>query len=433
MALKDMFNASKIKEENEVLKKTIEEIGGKDLIYVRNQIQQAEKDLNNVIEQKNGIQKQIQAIENEIITKRNKLLSLDEQILLESFAIYTPKYEMVNSNEYKKKLDGIRESQKDMIKNNTAVTGNMNWTVNNSPKEGKKMVSDMIKLVLRSFNNECDTCISSVKFSNIDTIEKRINTAYDSLNKLATLMQVVISPNYKNLKIQELYLAYEYQLKKQEEKEQLRAMREQARENERVEREIEEAKKVAYKEQTHYNNALDKIQKQLELCKNEEERKLLKAKVDDYNLKLSDIDKQLKNIDYRESNKRAGYVYVISNIGAFGENVYKIGMTRRLEPQERIYELGDASVPFEFDIHAMIFSDDAPKLESALHKAFEDKKVNMINSRREFFRVPLDEIENVVKQNHDKLVEFVKYPEAKEFRESFSIIGKKFVTYQENL
>ena len=132
--------------------------------------------------------------------------------------------------------------------------------------------------------------------------------------------------------------------------------------------------------------------------------------------KLSDIDKALSDIDYRQANMKAGYVYIISNIGAFGENVYKIGMTRRLDPQERVDELGDASVPFRFDVHAMIFSDDAPALETALHHAFEDKKINMVNQRREFFNVTLDEIKKVVQENYDKTVEFIDVPDAEQYR-----------------
>ena len=131
---------------------------------------------------------------------------------------------------------------------------------------------------------------------------------------------------------------------------------------------------------------------------------------------LTDIDKVLSDIDYRQANMRAGYVYIISNIGAFGKDIYKIGMTRRLDPQDRVDELGDASVPFNFDVHAMIFSDDAPALEAALHRAFEDRKLNMVNQRREFFNVTLDEIKEVVKKNFDKTVEFVDVPDAEQYR-----------------
>ena len=154
------------------------------------------------------------------------------------------------------------------------------------------------------------------------------------------------------------------------------------------------------------------------------EREVLLEKKEEIEKHLSDLDIAIKDIDYREANKRAGYVYVISNIGSFGENIYKIGMTRRLDPMERVDELGDASVPFKFDVHAMIFSDDAPTLEASLHHAFENKKVNMINGRREFFRVTLDEIENVVKANYDKTVEFIKIPQAEQYRESQKLIER---------
>ena len=169
------------------------------------------------------------------------------------------------------------------------------------------------------------------------------------------------------------------------------------------------------KEQTHYQTAYEKLLKQLEATPDNVD--LIKKKAELEN-QLQDIEKAIQDIDYREANHKAGYVYIISNIGAFGENVYKIGMTRRLDPQDRVDELGDASVPFNFDVHAMIFSDDAPALEAALHKAFEDKKLNMVNTRREFFNVTLDEIKEVVKKNFDKTVEFIDVPDAEQYRVS---------------
>ncbi len=147
---------------------------------------------------------------------------------------------------------------------------------------------------------------------------------------------------------------------------------------------------------------------------------LLKKK-EDLEQHLCGIESSLKTLDYRQANQKAGYVYIISNVGSFGENVYKIGMTRRLDPQDRVGELGDASVPFNFDVHAMIFSDNAPALEAALHRAFEDRKVNMINTRREFFYATLDEIKEVIRQNFDKTVEFIDFPEAQQYRESVAM------------
>ncbi len=185
-----------------------------------------------------------------------------------------------------------------------------------------------------------------------------------------------------------------------------------------MQKELEEQRKKIEKEQTHYQTAYEKLLKQLKA--HPEDADLLQKK-SELEHELSEIDKALKNIDYREANQKAGYVYVISNIGAFGENVFKIGMTRRLDPQDRVDELGDASVPFNFDVHAMIFSDDAPALETALHKAFDDRKLNMVNKRREFFHVTLDEIKEVVKENFDKTVEFIDTPDAEQYRVSLKM------------
>lgn len=230
-------------------------------------------------------------------------------------------------------------------------------------------------------------------------------------------MGVSITEVYKNNRIRELTLAYEYAQKKQQEKEEQREIKAKMREEAKLQKEIEEARKKLEKEQTHYLNALAKINHQLSGASESEKEELISKKLE-LEEKIEDTEKAIKDVDYREANKRAGYVYIISNIGAFGENVYKIGMTRRLDPMERVYELGDASVPFNFDVHAMIFSDDAPKLENALHKAFEDRKLNMVNQRREFFNVTLDEIKKVVKENYDKTVEFIDLPEAEQYRVS---------------
>lgn len=176
------------------------------------------------------------------------------------------------------------------------------------------------------------------------------------------------------------------------------------------------AKKIK-KEQNHYQNALEHINKQLDSASEDEKAELLKKK-SEIESELTEINKSIEDIDYRATNAKAGYVYIISNVGSFGKDVYKIGMTRRLEPQERVDELGDASVPFNFDVHAMIFSDNAPALEAALHKAFENRKLNMVNTRREFFNVTLEEIEDVVKKNYDKTVEFTRLAPAEQYYES---------------
>ena len=280
------------------------------------------------------------------------------------------------------------------------------------------MVNDTQKLLLRAFNTECDDIISNVKYTNYDASLNRIYKSAESISKLGTIMDISINPAYLNLKVEELQLAFEYQQKKQEEKEAQKAARAELREAARLQKEIEAQRKKIEKEQTHYQTAYEHI---LRLLEQSPEDSALLAKKSELENQLQDIDKAIKDIDYREANQRAGYVYVISNIGAFGPDIYKIGMTRRLDPQDRVDELGDASVPFNFDVHAMIFSDDAPALETALHKAFEDRKLNMVNTRREFFHVTLDEIKDVVKKNFDKTVEFIDVPDAEQYRISLKM------------
>lgn len=186
-------------------------------------------------------------------------------------------------------------------------------------------------------------------------------------------------------------------------------------------KEIEERKLKFEKEEKHFNKALETIATQLQNAQTATEREALQQEASSIQEKLAGVEKEKLDIQMREQNTRAGYVYVISNIGSFGEDVYKIGVTRRLDPQERVDELGDASVPYDFDIHALIFSDDAPALENALHKTFEHGRLNLINRRREFFKVTLDEIEQAVRANFNKPTEFIRLADAAEYRQSLAL------------
>ena len=358
-------------------------------------------------------QKELSKLEDTIKSKRSEIINLDDEILVQEFGLYKPSYEFASALDYKEELAKIRARQKDMIKNKLAVSGSTDWQVNGSSAKGKKMVNDTQKLLLRAFNTECDELVSKVKYTNFDAYLNRIYRSAEAISKLGTIMNISIQNAYLDLKVKELRLAFEYQQKKQEEKEAQRAARAEMREAARLQKEIEAQRKKIEKEQTHYQTAYAHLLEQLK--NSPDDADLLEKKVALEN-QLQDIDKAIKDIDYREANQRAGYVYVISNIGAFGPDVYKIGMTRRLDPQDRVDELGDASVPFNFDVHAMIFSDDAPALESALHRSFEDRKLNMVNTRREFFHVTLDEIKEVIKKNYDKTVEFVDVPDAEQYR-----------------
>lgn len=402
----------KLQEEKSLIQKSIDDLE----LTVKN------KNNNNNI---SSLNTQISSLEETITLKKQEIVSLDEEILVQEFGLYSPKFDFSNALGYKEKLSENRAKQKVLIKNKTAVTGNTDWTVNGNATKGKKMVTDTQKLLLRAFNSECDELVSKVKYTNFDASLNKIQKSASTISKLGTIMNIAITPQYLSLKEDELHLAFEYQCKKQQEKEEAKAARAEQREQAKIQKELEEQRHKIEKEQTHYQTAYEKLIAQL--SKRPDDADLQKKK-EDLEKQLSDIDMALTDIDYRQANMRAGYVYIVSNIGSFGENVYKIGMTRRLDPQERIDELGGASVPFKFDVHAMIFSDDAPALEAALHRAFEDKKVNIVNQRREFFNVTLDEIKDVVKKNFDKTVEFIDIPDAEQYRVSMKMRNMKSIS-----
>lgn len=384
-------------------------------IALQNQLQQLESQRQWYEQEIAKLTQQAQALNNEIAQKSAQVVNLNEYISVQDYGLYKPSFEFANSDLYKDKLKDVRDRQKEFIKNNVACTGNMGWTVNGNAAQGKKMVKDMQKLLLRAFNVECDDIVANVKVSNFDKSKERMIKIKNQISDLGKIMSISIRPEYLGLKLEELHLALDFAQKKQEEKDRIREERERQREEAKVQKEIEEARKKLEKERTHYQNALTALNEQI--IQNGSSPELLEKR-DKLMLQIADAQKAIENVDYREANKRAGYVYIISNIGAFGENVYKIGMTRRLEPMDRINELGDASVPFNFDVHALIFADDAPGLEAALHTAFESKKVNKINGRREFFRVSLDEIKAVVRANFDKTVEWTDVAEADQYRQS---------------
>lgn len=367
---------------------------------------------------------EIQKLDKQKEVLEEDVVELKETKLLQDFGLYEPMYDFAYSSQYQERLCACREEQKHMVKVGEAAVCNTNWTVNGSLGAGKKMTNNNITSALLVFNTECENAVNRVKFNNYDSMKKRVERIYKKINSLNAVNDIKISADYLDLKMQELALAYEYSRKKQEEKERAREQREIERENLKVQREIEAERKRIEKEKIHYQNIMARLMEQMEQEKSETRKQFIREKIDAARGELAELDKALKDVDYRAANERAGYVYVISNIGAFGEGVYKIGMTRRLEPKDRIDELGGASVPFRFDIHAMIFSDDAPKLETALHNAFADRRVNMVNGRKEFFRVPLEEIERVVTENYDRTVDFKYLADAEQYRESLKMKGE---------
>lgn len=424
MALLDFLKVGSFKAEIETqradisrLNKSIEELGLLEIIQKQEMVRKLDVEIRALDGTKLAVVAQTKAVNHELAELRKQVVITEEAILMQSFGLYAPRYEFANSDAFKERLSTIRTSQKELIKQGSAASGSESFTYNGKASLGTKMVKDMQKLLLRAFNSECDECINNVKYNNFDAAKQRITSSSDAISKLGKMLSVAITAAYFKLKIEELHLAFEYRLKVQEEKEQSREAREQLREAKKLEKEIEDARRAIDKDKKHLSIALAKIVAQLAAA-SEADRAALLAKKAELESALAQMAEKLKDIDYREANAKAGYVYVISNLGAFGDDVFKIGVTRRLEPFERVDDLGDASVPFEFDVHAMIFSENAFALEAALHKAFENRKLNMVNHRREFFRAPLAEIKGVISASFDKTVEWTDLPSAEEYRTS---------------
>ena len=373
---------------------------------------------------------ELAAIDTEVktLTNRRDVLQaevtlLDEQAMLHSFGVYKPHYVFATSEEYAKRLDEVRDDQKQMVKSKTAAFGAVEWLVNGSKREGQKQINQTLKLLLRAFNGECDAAVAKVRYNNLHVMEARIEKAYEMLNSLTSVQQCQISRSYLTLKLDELHLAFEYEEKKQEEKEEQRRIREQMREEEIARRELERAREAAEKEEERAEAALEKARREVADAVGARQAKLL-GQIEELERRLTEAHTNKERAISRAQQTRSGHVYVISNIGSFGDHVYKIGMTRRLDPMERIWELGDASVPFDFDVHAVIYSDDAPALENSLHRAFHRHRINRVNERKEFFHVTIDAIAEAVR-GHRADVQITLAAEAEDYWKTQALLAEE--------
>jgi hypothetical protein len=281
-----------------------------------------------------------------------------------------------------------------------------------------------IRFAVDAFNGRVDSILTEVGSENVGTLDQQIRDTFNLVNlNGAAFRNARILPFYLDARLAELkWAAAAHELKLKEREEQLR-IREQIREEERARREFEKALKEAQREEEVLKQALEKARKQVEAATAEEKARL-ERQMADLSQKLAEAEARSQRATSMAQQTRKGNVYIISNFGSFGEGVFKIGMTRRLEPMERIWELGDASVPFEFDVHAIIPSDDAPALEGDLHDAFEDCRLNHVNLRKEFFRVPLERVRAIVAERKIEAT-FTMAAEAHEYRESKVIAAMK--------
>ncbi len=333
------------------------------------------------------------------INVKNLMGMLDLYSRLDEFTsvghFETPEYLYETSARFSEEIKYVRSQQKDLIRDKNAITYPITLTIANDKSLNKKVLDGQVKLMLTAFNIECDFLIGKVSPSNFARTLERIENLSNTLEKSAATLKCGFNISYVELKFEECKLQYQYALKKQEEADEQRIIKEQIREEQRAIKEYERAIAEAEKEERIYRELLSKAREEL-LKASESERSFAEQRIAELEQQLLEAEMKEARAKSMAEQTRKGHVYVISNIGSFGEDVYKIGLTRRLDPMDRVKELGDASVPFSFDVHAMIYSDDAPALEAALHREFRAHRVNAVNLRKEFFQVDLLSIKDAV-------------------------------------
>lgn len=353
------------------------------------------------------------AIEANLLELRQDVVDTEEAAILQEVGIYKYRHPLDDSVAYRAELARLQEQIKAMVKKDGgAVTATTTWQVDGSAAKGRKMVRDISKLMLRAYNAEADTLVRAMKPYKLDSATQRLETVAFTIERLGKSMSIRVSPEYHRLRIRELELTADYLERVAEEKEREREERERLREERRAQQEIERERQRLGKERTHFEQAIAK----LESSGDTEGAERLREQ-------LASVVEEIEAVDFRARTLTAGHVYVISNIGSFGEGVLKIGMTRRLEPMDRVRELGDASVPFVFDVHALYFSDDAVRIEREMHQRFADRRVNRVNNRKEFFATTPAEVRDALAELSGEILTFTEEPEALEYRQGFQVTG----------
>ena len=282
------------------------------------------------------------------------------------------------------------------------------------------------RLMVIALSAELQNVLHNISYGKLDDSISSIKAITNKYYAIATEGNQSIAPTVKKF-IGELdyyfqeavQIEYEYYVQKERAREEQRAIREQMRQEAEERKELERQRKQIEKEESKFHDQISQLTAQMEQSPDDEKTRLLQARIEELQRQLSSVaDRREKIVQLQ--NGKAGNVYVISNIGSFGEDVFKIGMTRRLEPMDRVNELGNASVPFPFDVHSMIFSDDAVDLETKLHHILNDQRVNKVNLRKEFLRISLDDLEKLV-QEIAPTAEFKRTALAEQYRQSLSI------------
>lgn len=378
---------------------------------------------------RDALREELEALEDNLQDLKSELDLYSRIEDFVGFGIFeTPEYLHEMPERYEAEIRRVRDRQRELIRDGEAVELADDIEINGSSKTGAAVLSGQAKLILRAFDMECDILVGKVNPGNFDRTLERIEKVAEGLEKISVSLATGITLSYMDLKFEECRLVYEYKLKKAEKDEEQRMIREQMREEQKAIREYEKAMAEAEKEERIYRDLLEKAREKLQTA-HEDEKGELESKILVLEVQLKEAEAKEERAKSMAEQTRRGHVYVISNIGSFGDEVYKIGLTRRLDPLDRIRELGDASVPFLFDVHAIIFSEDAPALETALHQRFNHVRVNAVNRRKEFFRVSLDEIRAAALELAGDEIDFRTTAVADEYYETRRLQGEAHIQH----
>jgi hypothetical protein len=355
---------------------------------------------------------------------RTELSALEQASEDVSLGLYKPIFNFASPEDYKRRLIEVRDRQSAMVRDDQAVIHSAAWMAGDSRRDGEQLQKQCSNLMLRAFNGECDAVAARVTWNNVTRMIERIKHAFDAINRLGSAMQIELAKPYHELKLEELRLEYEFEQKRRDYQEDQRAIREQQREEIHLQEAIERTCKEADAEEARWQRARDQAYQELANAQRAEAQ-AVRTKIAIIESELRDARQRKERAILRDEHSRAGHVYIVSNVGSFGETVYKIGMTRRADPMQRVHELGE-SAPFGFDVHAMIPSQDAAALESRLHRQFHHRRVNMVDLHRGFFHVTLDEIEAFAR-SEGIAVELTKVAEARHYRETVELRRKAAV------
>lgn len=392
--------AKDLAQENDQLRTVLQEVGAWDLAQIDARTERARIDLARVAAEVDAARRDLDALRTQAIDVRNA-------IEVSEFGLYDFAHPAEDSARLAAEVSAIRVEIKNCVTAKRATTAVENFTFNNSAAKGRTFINDMSKMLLAAYNAEAENAIKTVRAGGLSTAQARLEKAAARVASNGKMIALAITGEYHRLRMRELELAARHLAAVQAAKETERAHREELREAKRVEEELRREREKLDKEREHYANALAALETRGD-----------EAGAAELRAKLSEIDQSIANVDYRAANVRAGYVYVISNLGSMGERVVKIGMTRRLDPMDRIRELSDASVPFNFDVHALFFSEDAYSIEAMLHRHFADRRVNRINVRREFFYATPDEVLAALQEHKIAVIEYRINADAEEYRAS---------------